>query len=129
MSERENKIKCTAFSQEFIEAKKAEKHRFKSYTTIMFEDNEAEYARFLEWIFEQYGYAKGLRFSNISTPGSIQISPELLEISHDKFSYREATREDEIKHLATLKGTRPFDPIDLKGRHVFGAGHFKKRSR
>lgn len=122
MSEAEQRN--SAFSAEFIEAKKAENHPLKKLTTVVFED-EAEWAHFLEWVFDEYGKPWGLQFTNSPVPMTIRLKPELLEIVHDKFPMREVTLDDNRRHLASLKGTHPFDPEDLRGGHIPGLGYFR----
>lgn len=117
------------FSAEFIETKKAEKYLLKRYTTVLFED-EAEWAHFLEWVYDTFGGPAGLRFSNSPVPMTIRVSPSLLELAIGEFpKMRQVTPVDEQRHLATLKGTHPFDPEYLRGGHIEGLDYFRGRRK
>ena len=126
MSEQEGKQ--SAFTTEFIEAKKAEKRSLKRLTTVMCDDEE-QYAHFLEWVWDEFGGPKGLAFTNSALPMSIRLYPGLLELAQDKFPMRPIRAGEEKAYLESLPGTRPFDPADLKGRHVPGVGFFRNNRR
>lgn len=116
------------FSPEFIEQKKAEHHRLRRLTTVKFDDEEKR-ARFLEYVFDKYGEPYGLEFTNSAVPGTICVTPELLEEVYDKFPMRPLRLGEEQEYLDSLPGTRPFDPESIRGRHVFGLGYFRREKR
>lgn len=128
MTEREPKVpegQQVFFTPEYIAEKKAERHVRRRYTTVVFND-EAEWARFLEHVYDEYGGPVGLAFTDSPLPMSVRVSPELLESTYQRFPMCQVTREEEQSYLAGLKGDRPFHPETFKGRRVPAVEHFRR---